>query len=299
MTRVWSGRTAGHGAQGLEGLVVWLTGDGYALTTRLADGSPAVLASTSTSPDASGVPAGARPEAVGAAGLAGIVPAGFALLVDGATPGRRVVAAAVVEGLAVAEPPDGSEPDLRAGRVPDHLRAVADRVAVAAREHGARDVAASWMTGGGRGGLWLDLHHAPPPAWDAAFAAVEAEAPREPVRLLDAGALSGRAQTLFYEGADVDRRGPAAARPFSRRFDVTVLVAVVAGALLVVLGRARPGTAGTLLPALGWGLEVLVVVGVVVVATRRGAGPGLRPLPLLGTVAVGALLVWQAVRGLA
>ena len=299
MTRVWSGRTAGHGASGLDGLVVWLTTDGYALSTRLPDGSPAILASSSSSPDSSGVSSGARAEPVGAAGLAGLVPPGFALLVDGATPGRRVVAASVVEGLAVAEPPDGCEPDLQASPVPQHLRPVVARAVTAAEQAGARGGGASWMTGGGRAGLWLDLYRAPAAAWDAAFAAVEAEAPREPVRLLEGARLSGGAQTVFFEGVDVEQRGPEGERPFSRRFDATVLVVVVVGALLVVLGREQGGTAGTLLPVLGWTVEAAVVVGVLVTATRRGAGPGWRPLPLLGLAAVGALLVWQAVRGLA
>jgi len=61
--------------------------------------------------------------------------------------------------------------------------------------------------------------------------------------------------------------------------------------------REQDGTAGTLLPALGWALEA-AVGGVLLVATGRGVGPGWRPLPLLGGALIGGLLVWQAVRGL-
>lgn len=74
-----------------------------ALAQRLPDGGFAVLASTSDSPDSAGVPAGTRCEPVGAAGLAALVPAGYAVLVDGATPGRRLVSAEAVDGLQLTE----------------------------------------------------------------------------------------------------------------------------------------------------------------------------------------------------
>lgn len=69
-TRTWTGRDSGHAAGGLAGLHLWLTVDGYALSTSVADGQKLVLASTGPDPGAAGAPRGARYEAPGTAGLA-------------------------------------------------------------------------------------------------------------------------------------------------------------------------------------------------------------------------------------
>ena len=80
------------------------------------------------------------------------------------------------------------------------------------------------------------------------------------------------------------------------------------GAVLIVVGRGRSGSTGAALQVIGWGMQVLLILGVIVVASGRGfAVPGLprpgsgdrvRPLPLLGFLTVSGLLLWQAARGL-
>lgn len=131
-----------------------------------------VLASTGPDPGAAGAPRGARYEAPGTAGLAGLVPPGFGLLVDGATPDRRQVAASIVDGLRVRETPHGDEPDLRAFAVPPHLRHVRDAAVTAAKQAGAKGGIGVWATGGGREGLWISLRRPTPESFDAAYEAV-------------------------------------------------------------------------------------------------------------------------------
>jgi hypothetical protein len=305
--RVWTGRTAGHAASGLTGLRVWTTEEGYALSSRLPDGRLAVLASTSDSPDASGVPAGARPVAADTADLARLVPPGYALLVDGAAPNRRTVAADVVDGLRVAEPPDGTEPDLKIGPVPPHAAPVAADAQGAALATGAKHATAVWAQTASRRGLWISLDRAPEQAHQAALDAIARHAPAEPARVLDYRNLPHRAQYALFVALGTQHQ-PGETRPFTGRQNAVVVVVCFVGAILIVAGQGRPGSTGTALQVIGWGMQVLLVLGVIVVASGRGfAVPGLprpgsgeqvRPLPLLGFLTVSGLLLWQAVRGL-
>lgn len=299
--RVWSGRTAGHAAGGLTGLRVWTTEEGYALSSRLPDGRLAVLASTSDSPDASGVSAGARPVAADTADLARLVPPGYALLVDGAAPNRRTVAADVVDGLRLAEPPDGTEPDLNIGPVPPHAAPVAADARGAALAAGAKHATAVWAQTASRRGLWISLDRAPEQAHQAALDAIARHAPAEPARVLDYRNLPHNAQYALFVALGSQHR-PGETQPFTARQNVLIVAVCLLGAVLIDLGRGTAGTAGTALTAAGWAVEAALVLSVMIAAAGRGfAVPGLgggkiRPLPLAAFLAVAGGLLYQAVR---
>lgn len=299
--RVWSGHAVGPAASVLSGLTVWTNEEGYALSARLPDGRLAILASTSDSPDASGVPAGACPVTVSTDDLGRLIPVGFALLVDGAAPGRRIVSADVLDGLRVAEPPDGTEPDLELGPVPPHAAAVAEDAKSAALAAGSKHATAVWAQTPLRRGLWISLDRAPDQAYSAALDAVSRHAPAEPVRVHDYRDLPRQAQSALFAALS---REPDAdeAQPFTGKQNVLILVVCLFGALLIALGREAQGSQGITLVAAGWAVEAALILGVIVVAAGRGfaipgvSGGKVRPLPLLGFLLVAGGLLWQAAR---
>lgn len=177
------------GVEDLQNLHVWTTVEGYVLACRQADGTFLAIVSTSTSPDASGVPAGTRRECPGLDTLLRMVPPRHGLLVDGSSPGRRVVPADQLDRLRWPEPPFGDEEGLRIGAVPARLRAVAIAATRAAREGGAARADTVWAESGCRRELWVCLSSPTPKAFDAAYTAVAEHAPREAVRILDVDML--------------------------------------------------------------------------------------------------------------
>lgn len=304
--RMWPGRDTGHGASGLTGLHLWMTQDGYVLSTEVS-GQRLVLATTSDSPDAAGAPAGTRCEPTAIAGLAGRVPPGFGLLVDRSTPGRRVVSAAVIDGLRLKEPPCGDEPDLRTERVPDQLGGVRNSVVASAGRTGARGISVVWTIDGGRQGLWVVVDRPVAGTLDAVYDAVARHAPFEPVRVLDQAELSEPARGLVSRAAAQDNGGTSP-QEFSGRANVVILVVVLIGAVIIVLGRSQAGFTGTVLVTVGWAVQGLLILGVILAAAGRGfeipglpapgAGGRARPLVFLGFLAFCGALLYQAARGL-
>jgi len=128
------------------------------------------------------------------------------------------------------------------------------------------------------------------------------------VTVLDQGRLSRDAQDRVVRGLAKECEGGPEGEPFRGRQNAVVAVVCLAGAVLIVVGRGRPGSTGAALQVIGWGMQALLILGVIVVASGRGfAVPGLprpgsgdrvRPLPLLGFLTVSGLLLWQAARGL-
>jgi hypothetical protein len=304
--RMWPGRDTGHGASGLTGLHLWMTQDGYVLSAEVS-GQRLVLATTSDSPDAAGAPAGTRCEPTAITGLAGRVPPGFGLLVDRSTPGRRVVSAAVIDGLRLQEPPCGDERDLRTERVPDQLGGVRNSVVASAGRTGARGISVVWTIGGGRQGLWVVVDRPVAGTLDAVYDAVARHAPFEPVRVLDQAELSEPARGLVSRAAAQDNGGTSP-QEFSGRANVVILVVVLIGAVLIVLGRSQAGFTGTVLVTVGWAVQGLLILGVILAAAGRGfeipglPAPGVggraRPLVFLGFLAFCGALLYQAARGL-
>lgn len=210
---------------------------------------------------------------------------------------------AVLDRTGPREAPHGDEIDLRAHAVPPHLRDVRDAAVRAARQSGAKAAVGVWATGGGREGLWVQLHRPTPAAFDAAYDAVAQRAPAEAVTVLDRASLSREAKARVVRGLlkepDVEQEGT----PFTALQNTIVLVVCLVGAVLVVFGRERGNVA---LEAAGWAVEALLLVGVVLVAAGRGfavpglprRGEGFRPVRFLLFLAVSAGLLWQAARGL-
>jgi hypothetical protein len=295
--KVWSGRTSGHGASGLADLRVWLV-SGMPLAQRMSEDSWAVLASTSDSPDAAGVPAGTSCERVDGAGLAAVVPPGYAVLVDGATPGRRLISAELVDSLRVAEPPDGTEAGFRAIPMPHHLRPVAEAATAAALAAGADRASAVFTTSGERDGLWVLLDGGGAQAEDAAFAKIELWAPREPVRISDARQLSPQARRRVLRGIAQDaQEGRPEGVQLSTRANVAIVLVCLVGAILIVAGRESPGSTGTLLQVAGWTVEALLIGAVLLAARAPEKFRSTSPLAALGFVVVVGGLLYQAVRG--
>ncbi len=220
-SRVWAPAPV-PAPEGLDGLRVWLSREGYVLSPRRDDGQLLALASTGDSPDLSDVPAGTSREVAGPTRLLDLVPVGYGLLVDGASPGARVVPASVLDALRSSEPPAGDEPDFTAAPVPDRYRPAADAATAAARSAGARRAVAVWADGATRHGLLVSLHRAPPPAFDAAVEALAAVRPDCPVRVVDVDALPRRAQSAVFEAVGA-ATGPRVGR--------TTLLRAGAGAL--------------------------------------------------------------------
>lgn len=293
--RLWSGRPTGLREDDLPaGLRVWLSVEGYPLSTRTPDDEPVLLASTSDSPDAADVPAGTPSTAPSPSDLLTLVPAGYGLLVDGGTPGRHVVPAQRLDAARSGAAPDGTEPDLVIGPVPSVHRAAADAAVEAGRAAGVKRVVALWASGGGRTGLWVSLHRPSEAALDAVHAAVAQASLAAPARVLDVASLSARAQEALYQGMARSEPEQVSGRLLNGRQELVVLAGTLLGAVLLVLGR-RADAAG--LQAAGLVLLVLVVTGSLLSA--RGTGRRDRPLVLAGGAVVAGLLVWQAARALA
>ncbi|MBW3639848.1 MAG: hypothetical protein KY451_08375 [Actinobacteria bacterium] len=216
------------------------------------------------------------------------------------------MSAAVIDGLRGAEPPRGDEPDLRTERFPDQLGGVHNSVVAAATRTGAKGTTVVWTTGGGRKGLWVIVDRPVAGTIDAVYDAVARHAPFEPVRIVDQAELSEHARGLVARVAAQDRGG-SSPQDFSGRANALILVVVLVGAVFIVLGREQTGVTGTALVAVGWAIQALVILGVLLAAAGRGFTiPGLpapggggrtRPLVFLGFLAFCGALLHQAARG--
>lgn len=247
-SRVWSPEPPVDVAA-LRGLRIWLAAEGYVLCTSPDPDAPLVLAATTDSPDASGVPAGTRREVPGLPRLLDLVPPGHGLLVDGASPGRRVVPAADLDQWRNAMPAAGDEPSLDVGPVPPAVAPVAAGAVAAATSAGSRHGLAAWATADGRSSLLIALHEPTAEAFDAALQVVQQQRLHVPVRVLDMDSLDGSARARLLRGAGRraggrtnGRRGgrqvPAVLRAFLRRLLPGVTAAVVAAGLVWQAARA-------------------------------------------------------------
>ena len=293
--RLWPGTRPQSAALELPSrLRLWQSAEGYPIAQRLGGDQLVLLASTSDSPDAADVPAGTRSTDGPTQQLLVQVPAGYGLLIDGGTPGRRLVTGAGLDAARSTPAPDGTEPDLRITPVPPEHEAVAQAAVQAGKEAGGKRITTAWAYGGGRSGLWVTLHRSPDAAFDAVHRAIASAGLAAPARVLDIRSLSWRASSTMNHGLiPADEASGAPLRVLTGKQELLVLAATLVGSVLLVLGRDA-GAVGT--QVAGVALIALVLVGCL--AARQRSSAKLDPLTLGGGAVLAGFLVWQAVRGL-